>query len=445
MLGYYAYVKSRVTAMQGDVRRAIEFCLTAREKIPSSNLALQIEIGITLGYEYFLCGDFVNAKNTWSDMIRSAQVVKAVNNPVAAYSLLARAYIVEGRLQEAYHLIQKAAQLVQEAGDRYLGVVGLIEVETAALLYEWNDQETALAHLTKGLDLLPSWGKADDLCLAYSTLSRIQLALRNQKDGVGAIEKAQEILQSCGVFLEARIAVEIAQAKIWLAQEDWPAIDRWLATIVTRFGSEDPFRYEEELTHIMQARVFIAKGKLEQAIRLLSCLEESARSGGRIGRLIEILLLKALAMQGKGDTVQAHIALTTALTLARPEGYMRIFLDQGQPMQSLLAQWLAHAQDGSLREYASTLLSQFETGQSILVVEQEKASPNDDLIEPLTPRELEVLDLLAAGLSNRQIAAKLVLSEGTVKFYVHTIMQKLGVHSRTQALLIAREHHLLQT
>jgi DNA-binding NarL/FixJ family response regulator len=91
------------------------------------------------------------------------------------------------------------------------------------------------------------------------------------------------------------------------------------------------------------------------------------------------------------------------------------------------------------------LLSQFETGFSTLPAGQEKASPNDDLIEPLTPRELEVLKLLAAGLSNRQIAAKLVLSEGTVKFYVHTIMQKLGVHSRTQALLIAREHHLLQT
>ena len=94
--------------------------------------------------------------------------------------------------------------------------------------------------------------------------------------------------------------VEAAQVKLWLVQGDWLAVDRWAATLEKRFGSHDPFRYEDELTHITQARVFIAQNKPDEAIRLLSGLEESARSGGRQGRLIEIMILKALALQGVG-------------------------------------------------------------------------------------------------------------------------------------------------
>ena len=96
MLGYHAYVKSRVTAMQGDTRRAIEFCLTARENIPADNLGIQIEVGITLGFEYFLYGDFINAKKILHEMIRSGYIARAINNPVAAYALLARIACLSG-------------------------------------------------------------------------------------------------------------------------------------------------------------------------------------------------------------------------------------------------------------------------------------------------------------------------------------------------------------
>ncbi len=180
MLGYHTYVKSRVTAMQGDTQRAIELCLTARENIPANNLGLQIEVGITLGYEYFLYGDFVNANKTLNETIRSGYIARAINNPVAAYALLARAQVYQGRLHEAYDLLQKAAQLIHEAGGQYLGATGLVEIGIAALLCEWNDVEAALARLKQGLDRLPWWGKADDLTLAYITLARIHLAQGNR-------------------------------------------------------------------------------------------------------------------------------------------------------------------------------------------------------------------------------------------------------------------------
>jgi LuxR family maltose regulon positive regulatory protein len=443
MLGYHAYVQSRVTAMQGDTRRAIELCLTARENVPSDNLGLQIEVGITLGYEYFLVGDFENANKTLREMIRSCYIVGAINNPVAAYAILARIYILQGQLHDANALFQTAAKLIPETGSQYHGAIGLVEVGIAALLCEWNDIKAALVRVKKGLDLLPSWGKADDQCLAYLTLSRIQLALGNRTEAEDAIEKAAQLIQTCGVFSEARSTIETTQVKIWLAHGNWLAVDRWMSTLEQRFGSANHFRYEDELIHVVQARVFIAQNKLEEGIRLLSCLEDSAQSGGRMGRLIEITILKALALQAAGDPMQADITLTKSLTLAEPGGYTRIFLDEGRPMQLLLAQWLAHVSSGSLQNYAIQILSQFDSKITTIGGLQEKASTSGILIDPLSPRELEVLHLMGIGKTNPEIAQQLIVARGTIKAHTASIYRKLDVNNRTEAVARARQLGIL--
>lgn len=451
MLGYHAFVKSRVTAMQGDTHQAIGFCIKARENIPSDNLALQNEVSITLGFEYFLYGDFVRANQTLHETIRSGYIARAINNPVAAYAILARLQVYQGRLHDAHDLLQKAAQLNEEAGGQYLGAIGLVEVGIAALLCEWNDVGAALVRLKQGLDFLPWWGKADDLCLAYTTLARIQLAQGNRTEAVGAIGKAAQLIQTCGVFSEARSAVETTQVKLWLAHGDWPSVDRWAATLENRFGSHDPFQYEDELTHIMQARVLFAQNELDEAIHLLSGLEESARSAGRIGRVIEITLLEALTLREFGDSEHAILALTKCLTWAEPGGYMRVFLDEGQPMQMLLAQWLAHDSSSSLRDYAFHLLSQFDAEPRVGTAAQEKISPTGDhsvsagqaLVEPLSQRELEVLQLVALGRTNQAIARQLIVSPGTVKAHTASIYRKLDVANRTEAAARARQLGIL--
>jgi len=454
MLGYHAYVKSRVTAMQGDTGRAIEFCLAAREYVPADSLDLQIDFSITLGYEYFLYGDFINANKMLNETIRSGYTARAINNPVAAYCLLARSQVYQGRLHEVDALLQKAAQLIHEAGGQYHGAVGLVEVETAALLCEWNDVDAALVRLKRGLDFLPWWGKADDFCLAYITLARIQLARGNRTEAAGAVEKAAQLVQTCGVFSEARSVVEAAQVKSWLVQGDRLAVDRWTAALEKRFGSHDPFRYEDELTHITQARVLRAQNKPDEAIRLLSGLEESARSGGRQGRLIDIMLLKALALQGVGSNAQAGLAVTKCLTLGEPSGYVRVFLDEGRPMQLLLAKGLAHAGAGPLRDYTIRLLSQFDAEPQVVTAAQEKASPTGDpsarlrqsgqaLVEPLSQRELEVLHLMALGRTNPEIARQLIVAPGTVKAHTASIYRKLDVANRTEAVARARQLGIL--
>ena len=442
-LGYLAYVQSRVTAMQGDTRRAIELCLTAREKTPADNLGLQIEMSITLGYEYFLYGDFVNASRTLQETIRSAYTVGAINNPVAAYALLARLHAVQGLLHEAHDLFQKAAHLIPETGGQYLGALGLVEVGVAELLCEWNDVQAALDRVQQGLEFLPSWGKADDLCLAYITLSRIQLAQGNQAEAEAAIEKAGQLIRSCGVFSEARGAVETSRVRMWLAQGNGLAVDRWAATREKRFGWDDPLRYEDELTHITQARVWIAQSKLDEAIRLLSCLEESAQAGGRQGRLIEIMILKALALQATGRKEQAGEALTESLAQAQLGGYVRIFLDERRPMHQMLAHWLTSISPGPIQDYAVHLLSHFDAEPHTTPAEHEKISSVGDLVEPLSQRELEVLDLMALGRTNQQIARQLVVAPGTVKAHTASIYRKLEVANRTEAVARARQLGIL--
>ncbi len=209
MMGQLAYVKSRVTAMRGDIQRAIEFCLAARDYVPAGNLALQLDTRITLGYEYFLNGDYANASQVLNEMIRSGITAGAVINTVAASCIMARLYAVQGLLNKSYEMYQAAARSIPEASGQHLGARALVEVGLADILCERNDLEAALVHLQQGLDLLPFWGKADDLALAYITLARIHLAQANKRDALEAVEKAIQVIRTSGVFPEARNAVEI--------------------------------------------------------------------------------------------------------------------------------------------------------------------------------------------------------------------------------------------
>jgi len=443
MLGHLAYVRSRVTAMRGDIQRAIELCLEAREYVPASNLALQLDTRITLGYEYFLSGDYANARPILDEVIRSGIAAGAVINTVAASCLMARLVAVQGLLNKSYDMYQIAAKSIPEASGQHLGARALIEVGMADVLCEWNDLEAALAHISKGLALLPFWDKADDWILAYVTLARIHLAQANKSDALEAIEKAIQFTKTRGVFSEARHAVEIAQVKLWLAQGDLQAAKRWAASQEERLSSDDRFRFGNELAHITQARVLIAQNRPNKAIGLLSHLEETARSAGRMGRVIEILLLRALAMREIGDSEHAILALAKCLALAEPEGYVRIFLDEAQPMQLLLAQWLAHASASPVRDYARHLLSQFDAEPHVVTAAQEKASPAGDLVEPLSQRELEVLHLMALGRTNQEIAQQLIVAPGTVKAHTASIYRKLDVANRTEAVARARELGIL--
>jgi LuxR family transcriptional regulator, maltose regulon positive regulatory protein len=439
MQGLLAYVQSRVTAMRGDLPRAIELCQQARAFVPPTNLALQLDTGITLGYEYFLMGDYANARPLLSETIRLGMRTGAVINTVAASCVLARLCAVEGRLRESEDHYQTAARLIPKAGGQHLGARALVEIGLADLFCERNDLDAALAHLQRGLDWLPWWGKRDDLALAHVTLARIHLARGRTRVAREAIDRACRLVKVPGVFCEARHAVESMQVGVWLAAGDLQAAGRWAAALDEHSRADKRLGFENELAWLARARILMAQNQPSGALSLLSPLEEGARSAGRMGRVVELVLLEALALQAKGESNKAMAALARCLTLAEPEGYVRLFLDEGRPAQLLLAAWLARASPGPLRDYAVELLAHFKSGPTLLAAAPETGS----LVEPLSPRELEVLQLIAAGKTNQQIALDLIIAPGTVKAHTGNIYRKLDVANRTEAVARARQLGIL--
>jgi LuxR family transcriptional regulator, maltose regulon positive regulatory protein len=232
--------------------------------------------------------------------------------------------------------------------------------------------------------------------------------------------------------------VPAQRARLLLAQGDVAQAVEWAAE--RGLGVEDEPNYLREREHLVLARVLLAEDKPEQAMRLLGRLRENAQAAQRMGSEIAILTLEAMAMQAKGEKESAASTLARALILAEPEGYVRTFVDEGPPMTKLLSGLLEDNQRGrldSLRRvpahYLRKLLAALERDAT------GTARPATGLPEALSERELEVLQLIASGKSNRRIASELFISVGTVKTHINHLYRKLDAHSRTQALARARE------
>jgi LuxR family maltose regulon positive regulatory protein len=203
------------------------------------------------------------------------------------------------------------------------------------------------------------------------------------------------------------------------------------------FSSPEDYPYESEYSDL--ARSLIALGRAAEAIPLLERLLKAAQSMERQGDAIRYLTLQALAFHTQGDTPTALASLDQALTLAEPKGYVRIFVDEGEPMATLLRQ---AASCGDASGYVERLLAEFPGAQRTSDSLGERY-PSENLVEPLSDREIEVLQLMAAGLKHKEIGEQLVISLNTVRHHTRNIYSRLNVNSRAQAIAKARELNLL--
>jgi LuxR family maltose regulon positive regulatory protein len=234
------------------------------------------------------------------------------------------------------------------------------------------------------------------------------------------------------------------QARLWIAQDNLAAAGHWSQTSrLNRAGTPGAYLYE--LEDVTLARLLIAQGNLEAAEALLLRLHHSAAAAGRSGSLIEILILQVItcAAQKRGEA--ALSALAQALSLAEREGFVRLFVDEGAPMARLLQ---AAQTRGIAPEYVERILAAFAEDEGARMNDEGAAAPPPSfipqlLVEPLSPRELEVLRLLADGSSNSEIAQRLIISLGTTKKHIANIFGKLEAQSRTQAIARARALKLL--
>ena len=354
---------------------------------------------------------------------------------------LAEACTMRGALREAVMLFEEGLAVAGEQLQYYtLGG----HLELGDVYRERNELAAAEEHLRASLELAGRTGRELLVPKGYVALARTLRAGGDEQDADAALATVHMLATRSGNHALRRY-VEAHQARVSLRRGTLGAALRWAAQ---RDPAREPgLAFVEEADQLTAARVLIAQGATDDARRLLADLAGAATAGGHDGILVEILALEALASQAAGEAPVAQEALARALLLGGPEGYVRVFADEGLPMVELLQQVNPDSRAAAFAQY---ILGAYSAGQpaapavaptTAVGMERAVREVSADApgpVEALSTREVEVLRLLAAGASNSRIAELLTLSPFTVKRHVSNIFSKLGVRSRTEAAARAR-------
>jgi LuxR family maltose regulon positive regulatory protein len=352
-----------------------------------------------------------------------------------------------GRLEAALATYREALAVAAEPDGAAPQIVGVAYTGMAGVLYERDELDAALGHASEGVALCRQLAYTPPLANGLVTLAWIRQVQGDRAGALDAIGEAERVQPSPEV-VGLLNPVPAERARLALAQGDVDAAVRWVRA--RGLGAEDDPSYPREREYLVLVRVLLARQAPEQAQGLLERLHARAAAQGRTGSVIQVRALQALARHAIGYELGALAALADALALAAPEGYLRVFADEGPPMAALLRELVGRRQERSAagdavpRDYLARLVEAFEQADlPVRLPVRRGGVVVAGLVEPLSARELEVLRLLAAGAPNRAIAKQLVVTLDTVKRHVSNLFSKLGVANRTQAVARARELGLL--
>jgi LuxR family transcriptional regulator, maltose regulon positive regulatory protein len=429
--------------LRGDAEGTAAFASRALAELGEGEWLLNAITQGILAVAEWLRGRLVEAERVLSSAISQGRPTGQPMLTAARCQDLAQVQRAQGRLDVALDAYRQALQLATPPGRPALPAAGAAYVGMAEVAYQRNQLDVALEHLTEGIPLCRQFVYTPPLATGLATLAWIRQAQGDPAGALEAIGQAERV--ASGSEVASLINPAPAQrARLLLAHGDLAAAARW--TQQRGLRSDDGPSYPREPEYLVLARVLLAQDRPDQALGLLERLHAVAAAQGRTGSLIEIQALRALALAGSGEEVGAVAVLAQALTLAYPQGYIRVFADEGPPMGALLGRLIAAqrtqqaAASGIPLGYLGRLVRAFQqagprTGPGTTAV--------PGLVEPLSPREVEVLRLLAAGRPNQQIAEELVVALSTVKKHVNHILDKLGAANRTQATARARDLGLL--
>jgi LuxR family maltose regulon positive regulatory protein len=354
-------------------------------------------------------------------------------------SFLGQVRRARGRLDAALESYQDLLEITSPPGGPELPVAGIGYVGLAEVEYQRNELDRANRHVTDGIARCRELSDFQALASGLTTLAWIRQAQGDTAGARAAMAEAERAGPS-PVIADLLNPVPARRARLALAQGDAAAAARW-----TEGRGLHPDRepeYARELEYLVLARVLLAQRAPDRAVALLERLRALAESQGRTGSLIEIQALLALALAAGGDEAGALDTLTQALLLAGPQGYIRVFADEGSPMSALLSRVVAARRvdrDHGARRIPLAYLAQLLRAAGGGPESASRPGPVPGLIDPLTSREIEVLELLAAGLPNQRIAGDLVVTLDTVKKHVTHLLGKLGAANRTEAVARARQ------
>ena len=427
----------------GDVRATIEHASEALAFLPEDDPLGRAIPNALLGLAHWASGNLEDAYGALADGMAGFETTGNLMAAISGTFGLADIRLAQGRLRGARHLYERALTLAQQDDPPIRGTATLY-LGLSEIYREQGDSDAASTYLSKS----EAQGARDvQKVYAYRHALAVAKVKEARGDFRGALEQLDEAERhQAQLHVPFVRPVSARKAQIWIKQGELAKAGAWSRE--RNVSVQDRLSYRLEFEHLTLARLLIAQHKrdgtersIDEALGLLRRLYEAAQTGKRNGSVIEILIVQALAQRAKGNVSSALESLQQALRLAEPEGYVRVFVDEGTPVEDLLAKARSK---GLTPNYIAKVCAAFETER----LEQEEVSPTsiqplDALTEPLSPRELEVLRLIAQGLSNREISTRLFRALDTVKGHNRNIFGKLQVQNRTEAVARARELGLL--
>jgi LuxR family maltose regulon positive regulatory protein len=352
---------------------------------------------------------------------------------------LARVQSQQGDL----HLAAATCQEALQTAERYSGIDGqslpvasYAHSSLADILWEWNRLDEAQRHAGTAVALSQQWGQVDSLVDGYSVLFAVHLSRGDRTQALDVLRKVEDLDSQVQKGFSPWI--ETWKAAVHLDIGDVYHAAQWARE--RNLGFSDKIDGIHGLSNLMLVRIRLEQFRrgvihtLDDALEHLAVMAERYERTGSLRVLISALILQALMLAEIGEEERALSVLVHALSLAEPQGYVRRFIEGGAPMGALLRR---AASRGIAVEFVGRLIN------DLVKDLQDSIPPMSDLVEPLSDRELEVLRLLAVGMSNKEIAEQLFLAVGTVKKHTSNIYAKLGVRSRTHAVAKASELNLL--
>lgn len=430
-------LRAQSVLVSGDTAKGREHLQAALSRIDDNEAGPRFWASWLVNGADWIDGRMAAAETRFAEMLATGRASPDPHPLMIACTALGQVQEARGTLGAALRTYEDGLRFARESERFSPFHIGEAHLGIARVLYERNELERALHHAAEGVRLSRQTVEYLLLGIGLQTLAWIRQAMSDGKGATDAMDESGRLIPSPNRAAWI-YAGDAGRVKLLLTQGRVQDVERWASE--RGLGADDDVSYPSERSHLVLARLLLAAGQPDGAGALLERLDDLADAQGRTGSLIEIRALRALALDAAGDRGGALALLARVLARARPEGYVRAFVDEGAPMARLLHGLASVGPDrpalsGADRSHLNRLLRAFEPGGT---QGDEGGVPTGGLIEPLTDREFEVLRLVAEGRRNQEIAEDLFVTVDTVKKHMSHILDKLAVSNRTEAVAEAR-------